>query len=198
MGNINEKLAKIQQELKVHKAQKNTFGNYNYRSLEDIQEALKPLISENKVALVISDQIKLIGDRYYVEATASLIDCEKEDSEISVTAYARESAVKKGMDESQITGASSSYARKYALNGLFAIDDTKDADSMDNSDQGASTSFNKTKYEGFGKVIKKWVDDSKLDPSWILSYKEAYKKKDANECDKIMNEAKSKTGGDSA
>lgn len=125
-------LNKIQKELKAPKGQRNSFGNYNYRSCEDIVEAVKPLLG--KATLTIADEIIHIGDRYYVKATATLSEGEKS---ISVSAFARESEDKKGMDSAQITGATSSYARKYALNGLFAIDDTKDADSMDNRATGS-------------------------------------------------------------
>lgn len=121
-------LNKIQKELKAPKNQRNTFGNYNYRSCEDILEAVKPLLGT--ATLIISDEMVVIGERYYIKAIATLTDGDKS---ISATAYAREPQVKKGMDEAQITGATSSYARKYALNGLFLIDDTKDADTMDNS-----------------------------------------------------------------
>jgi len=126
---IIEKLNKIQKQLKAPKSQCNDFGHYNYRNCEDILEAIKPLL-DNETILIITDEIVMIGDRHYVKATAKL-SCDKE--EIIGVAFAREALVKKGMDESQITGASSSYARKYALNGLFLIDDTKDADSKDNS-----------------------------------------------------------------
>ena len=132
MGNIVTKLAAIQQSLNAPKNNFNKFGGYSYRSCEDILEAVKPLLKENKCVLVITDEIKYVGDRYYIEATATLYDCEKEDS-ISNTALAREADEKKGMDTSQVTGSTSSYARKYALNGLFCIDDVKDADTMDNS-----------------------------------------------------------------
>jgi hypothetical protein len=122
-----EKLAQIQRELKAPKGQLNEFGGFNYRSCEDILTAVKPLLGD--ATLIISDEIVLIGDRYYVRATVIL----KQGKEIeSAIAFARETATKKGMDEAQITGAASSYARKYALNGLFAIDDTKDLDSSDN------------------------------------------------------------------
>lgn len=124
---IYEKLKVIQTKLKAPKSQYNNFGKYNYRSLEDITEAVKPLLDEVGVTLIISDEIIQIGDRYYVKATAEFWDI-SEPSVIIVKAFARESETKKGMDESQITGATSSYARKYALNGLFAIDDTKDTD----------------------------------------------------------------------
>lgn len=120
-------LSKIQKELKAPKGQMNTFGKYKYRSCEDILEAVKPLLGE--AVLTISDEIILIGERHYVKATATLT---QDTASISVSAFAREALVKKGMDESQITGAASSYARKYALNGLFCIDDTKDADTQDN------------------------------------------------------------------
>jgi len=125
--NIKEKLVKIQSELKAPKGQFNKFGNYAYRSCEDILTAFKPLGVKHNVALYISDNIKLIGDRYYVEATATLLDSESDET-IDVSAYAREEENKKGQDSSQTTGSTSSYARKYALNGLFAIDDTKDSD----------------------------------------------------------------------
>lgn len=126
--NIYEKLIEIQKELKAPKGQRNNFGNYNYRSCEDILEAVKPICYANKTALLLTDTVKSIDGRFYVEATAKLINVEQPSEEIVVTASARESEVKKGMDDSQITGATSSYARKYALNGLFNIDDTKDAD----------------------------------------------------------------------
>lgn len=118
----------IQNELKAPKSQFNKFGNYKYRNTEDILEALKPLLSSHKAIINVSDEIELIGDRYYVKATARLIDVEEGNQEIKSTAYARESLERKGMDLSQLTGSTSSYARKYALNGLFAIDDTKDSD----------------------------------------------------------------------
>lgn len=131
---IRAKLAKIQQALNVPKSNYNEFGKYKYRSCEDILEAVKPLLNENKTALLLNDELVLEGGRFYVKATATLIDTESEES-ISNTAYAREDEVKKGMDGSQITGACSSYARKYALNGLFLIDDVKDADTMDNREK---------------------------------------------------------------
>lgn len=123
-----EILKKIQKELKAPKNQYNAFGKYKYRSCEDILEAVKPLL--NNATLVINDEMVVIGERYYIKATATLTEADKS---ISATAYAREPEEKKGMDSAQITGATSSYARKYALNGLFLIDDTKDADTMDNS-----------------------------------------------------------------
>lgn len=125
---IYDKLLNIQQKLNAPKNQRNNFGNYNYRSCEDILEAVKPLLKENKCILKLTDEIVLKGDRYYIESTAMLTDIETGEKESS-KGQAREEENKKGMDGSQITGASSSYARKYALNGLFCIDDNKDSDS---------------------------------------------------------------------
>lgn len=124
------KLMLIQASLKAPKNQRNAFGNYNYRSCEDILEAVKPLLYETQTTLTISDDVVEVGGRIYVKATATLKDCESWEVIESVSALARESETKKWMDESQITWASSSYARKYALNGLFCIDDTKDMDAL--------------------------------------------------------------------
>ncbi len=126
--NVYEKLLKVQQELKVPKSQYNLFGKYYYRNCEDIQEAVKPLLKSVDAVLFLNDEIEQIGDRYYVKGIAKFVDCET-GAEITNKAYAREEEEKKGMDASQITGSTSSYARKYALNGLFCIDDNKDADS---------------------------------------------------------------------
>lgn len=131
---IYEKLSKIQEELKAPKGQYNSFGKYKYRSCEDILEAVKPLLIKNKLSMQISDELMQIGDRYYVKASATLLDIE-DNSTMTNTAYAREEEEKKGMDGSQITGTASSYARKYALNGLFLIDDTKDADTDEYQEQ---------------------------------------------------------------
>lgn len=124
---IYKKLAVIQQKLKAPKDQRNDFGKYNYRSAESILEAIKPLLDEQGVAITLNDELVMQGDRYYIKAVVTLIDLEDE-STVSTSAFAREELAKKGMDGSQVTGASSSYARKYALNGLFAIDDNKDSD----------------------------------------------------------------------
>jgi hypothetical protein len=132
---IAEKLLNIQQELKAPKNQRNNFGGYNYRSCEDILEAVKPLLKANNCTLTISDELVNIGTRYYVKATATLTDVEKKEDYFSNIAYAREPEDKKGSDASQITGACSSYARKYALNGLFCIDDVKDADATNTHDK---------------------------------------------------------------
>jgi len=122
---LQESLVAIQSKLKAPKGQFNSFGKYNYRSAEDILEAVKPLLSEHNVVLNMSDRVELIGARYYIVSTAKVI---KGEEEIASEGRAREDESKKGMDGAQVTGTSSSYARKYALNGLFCIDDTKDAD----------------------------------------------------------------------
>lgn len=122
-----KKLTEIQSTLKAPKGNFNNFGKYKYRSCEDILEALKPLLAELSCVVTLSDEIVQIGERYYIKATATLLDCESGETQ-STTAFAREELEKKGMDSSQITGSASSYARKYALNGLFAIDDGVDAD----------------------------------------------------------------------
>lgn len=127
---LTQRVGDIQHKLKAPKGQYNSFGKYNYRSCEDILEGVKPLLKEHNLSLLIDDEIVQIGERYYVKATAKITDGREI---VSATAYAREPDTKKGMDESQITGATSSYARKYALNALLCIDDTKDADTMDNS-----------------------------------------------------------------
>ena len=123
-----EKLVSIQSELKAPKGQWNKFSEYHYRSCEDILEAVKPLLKKHNLYQKISDEVVVIGDRFYIKATVTITDGIKSESS---TAYARESLLKKGMDESQITGATSSYARKYALNAMYGIDDEKDADSKD-------------------------------------------------------------------
>lgn len=134
---IQKKLMEIQKALNVPKGNYNAFGKYKYRSCEDILEAVKPILQKNKTTLILSDSIEFIGDRHYIKATVTLYDLEKDES-ITATAYAREELTKKGMDASQITGCASSYARKYALNGLFCIDDVKDADTMDNRKETAT------------------------------------------------------------
>lgn len=129
--NVYEKLQHVQTGLKAPKNQYNKFGNYYYRNCEDIQEAAKPLLQEVKATLIVGDELVMIGDRYYIKATARFVDCESVEA-VENTAYAREEQEKKGMDVSQVTGSTSSYARKYALNGLFCIDDVKDADNQEN------------------------------------------------------------------
>lgn len=126
--NVYEKLLAIQSELKAPKNQYNSFGNYHYRSCEDILEGVKPLLLKHNLVQKIEDEVVMIGNRYYVKATVTIIDPLGLGGGISVSSFAREEENKKGMDGSQITGSTSSYARKYALNGLYAIDDTKDSD----------------------------------------------------------------------
>lgn len=128
---------KIQQELKAPKNLENKFGGYRYRSAEGILEAVKPLLGKYKCVLTISDDVVAVGNRIYIKATAILTN--KEGKTISTTAFARESESKKGMDDSQLSGSCSSYSRKYALNGLFAIDDTKDADALNTSPEYTQT-----------------------------------------------------------
>lgn len=156
MKALAEKLAKIQRELNAPKSRTNSFGKYQYRSCEDIMSALKPFL--DGVYVKVSDEIVNIGDRYYVKATAVFSDGE---NSISNTALAREADSKKGMDDSQLTGATSSYARKYALGGLFLADDTQDADSHDNSAQGVKS---QAKY-ALDDVAKQWIEFIKSDPS---------------------------------
>lgn len=159
---IYTKLLNVQNELKAPKSQYNSFGKYKYRNCEDILEAVKPLCLKEGVTLILSDTIELIGERYYVKATATLFD---ETENMSVSAYAREDETQKGMASSQITGATSSYARKYALNGLFNIDDTKDSDSMDNQDKGNSKPLKpETNAEEKTRVAaeNKLIDSSKV------------------------------------
>lgn len=136
---VHEKLACIQQALKAPKDQFNSFGNYKYRSCESILEAVKPLLKETKTVLTLTDRIEAIGGRVYICATATLADATSADF-FSVSAYAREEEAKKGMDASQVTGAASSYARKYALNGLFCIDDNKDSDATNTHGKGENPS----------------------------------------------------------
>lgn len=165
-----ESLIKIQSELVAPKDLYNKFGNYNYRSAESILEAVKPLLSKYGAELTISDDVVLVGDRVYVKATVSITDGKETRT---VTAFAREPSEKKGMDSSQITGATSSYARKYALNGLFLIDDSKDADTEENknesdnrakqeNDSGSNTHKPKVQRPNYSKeqleIMKGWTD----------------------------------------
>lgn len=140
---IYEKLIKVQTLLKAPKSQYNKFGKYNYRSCEDILEAVKPILEEVGLTLLITDTIEIIANRYYVKAECTLIDTE-DGSNLKTTAYAREAEEKKGMDVAQVTGATSTYARKYALNGLFLIDDTKDDDFLNNGEQCKNTNETKS------------------------------------------------------
>lgn len=190
--NILEKLSIVQNELKAPKGQKNNFGNYNYRSAEDILEAVKPLLKTNRLSLILSDDLVVLGnnnpisytetyydkdlkrentrmivncgERYYIKATATLYDLDS-DKTISNTAFAREEETKKGMDGSQITGTASSYARKYALNGLFNIDDTKDADTDEYQKQTTKNETTKKvslATESQIKIIKEKLNEEQI------------------------------------
>ena len=141
--NTYEKLQYVQQRLKAPKSQFNSFGKYHYRNCEDILEAVKPINNEIGAAITLCDELVQIGDRYYIKATATFINCSSGEK-IETHAFAREEENKKGMDSSQVTGATSSYARKYALNGLLNIDDTKDSDST-NTGEGTKTTTKQEK-----------------------------------------------------
>ena len=164
-NNVYFKLMKVQSKLKAPKGQYNSFGKYSYRSCEDILEALKPLLAEVEAIVNVSDEVKLIGDRFYVEATAMFLDCETGDS-IVAKAYAREDESKKGMDLAQVTGSVSSYARKYALNGLFAIDDNKDSDATNT--HGKDIKPNMTPVSG--------LSDAQLKRLYAIGNKAGFKK----------------------
>lgn len=187
-------LAQIQSELKAPKGQRNTFGKYNYRSCEDILEAVKPLLKERGLVILITDDIVQIGTRYYVRATATIYD--SEGSYISNSALAREEDVKKGMDASQITGATSSYARKYALNGLLAIDDTKDADAT-NKGQDEPKPAKATAQPAFTDEIKGALAKAQTVQELVETFGRLPQAlRDSNEvkgyCAKLKNELESK------
>ena len=162
--NVYEKLIAIQSELKAPKSQYNNFGKYAYRNCEDILESLKPLLKEHKSTIYISDEIVTVLERFYVKATVTFIDAETGEKIIN-TAYAREEETKKGMDGSQVTGASSSYARKYALNGMFAIDDTKDSDFTNTTVKGDNTGLSEAQIKRLLAIASKVnisADDVKI------------------------------------
>lgn len=157
---INEALMEVQKRLNAPKTQHNSFGNYDYRSCEDILKAVKPLLIENHLLLTLSDEIISVGDRVYIQATAKLsLEYETNNGDtkhewVHVTAYAREEEEKKGMDASQITGAASSYARKYALNGLFCIDDNKDSDYTNTAPKEPTEAKSKSKTDARAESYK--------------------------------------------
>lgn len=158
---IYAKLSVIQQNLIAPKNQYNSFGDYKYRSCEDILEGLKPCLKEVNAAVTISDELVLIGERYYIKATATLFCCESGEK-VSNTAYARETESRPKMDVSQITGSASSYARKYALNGLFCIDDVKDADARDNRQQGTEKQKTESQEEKKAEEQQKQIEKMKI------------------------------------
>lgn len=177
---FRQKLVELQNELYAPKTQFNKFGGYNYRNCEDIYNAVKPLLKKYGMTLTMEDTVKTVGERYYVEATARLTDVKTQTS-ISVTAYAREEDAKKGQDGSQITGASSSYARKYALNGLFLIDDVRDSD---------VTNTHGKVYENDelnNKTYRSWLDKFFEDkPERLAKFLEYYKIKTTDKLDQVM------------
>lgn len=185
MENFMKRVSLIQSELKAPKSQFNKFGGYNYRSCEDILEAAKPLCAKNGIVLTITDGIVQIGDRYYVQATATLHDTESDISLFNI-AYAREAAEKKGMDESQITGTASSYARKYALNGLFCIDDTKDADTEEYRAQAEKKPADLICQQCGKKISPATIGNATYTPAIIA--KQAQKKYGKNLCYDCLSE----------
>lgn len=160
--NVFEKLREVQTKLKVGKNKVNSFGNYNYRSCEDILEAVKPILKDVNATITIDDSIVQVGDRYYVRSCAYFRDCEDQNNFIAADAYARETEDRRGMDPAQVTGATSSYARKYALGGLLLLDDAKDPDTDENKKEADAKA---TKSDKVTKIKKsdKNVDASDLD-----------------------------------
>lgn len=151
---IYQKLANVQSKLKCQKSQYNSFGKYHYRSCEDILEGAKPLCIENGLVLTMTDKPLMVGTRIYIEATATVTDVADPAQTIVTTAYAREDENKKGMDDSQLTGCASSYARKYALNGLFCIDDAKDSDANEMRSQTQYSSKQQSQGKSYGQQQK--------------------------------------------
>lgn len=173
MGELAKKLGEVQYKLKAPKGQTNNFGHYNYRSCEDILEAVKPLLHESGLTLTLSDDVIAVANRVYVKATATVTDGTES---VSNTAFAREAESKKGMDDSQVTGTASSYARKYALNGLFCIDDTKDADTEEYQRRSQQRQQQPPQRPimctGCGKQIKPWklADGRVMPPDAVARY----------------------------
>lgn len=164
-------LGKIQAELKAPKNQFNNFGGYNYRSAEDILEAVKPLLTKHKAVLLIDDEVLNVGAKNYIKASATII-CIETGSQLTATGLAAEEVSKKGMDAAQLTGSTSSYARKYALNGLFSIDDAKDADATNKHEKGDSKQPSNTNAGTTSDDDKKWLNKTKKDsdeltPEWV-------------------------------
>lgn len=163
---IYEELSKVQKELKAPKKQYNSFGKYYYRNVDDILEAVKTITA---CSVLLTDEVMLIGDRFYIKATASLVD--SEGNTVSATGYARESETKKGMDDAQVTGATSSYARKYALNALFSIDDTQEIDAQDNTAKAAApkkTTVSTPSNIDYKATLESSVDLQQLIANWQL------------------------------
>ena len=169
---IYEQLSNVQHELKCNKSLYNSFGKYSYRSTELIMEAVKPLLFENDLCLIITDSVELIGDRFYIKATATIYN--KEGEQISTTAYAREEEGKKGMDASQVTGSTSSYARKYALNGLLAIDDTKDADATNTHGVTSDSKVTSTNSKANNITNTYKLTEGQIKRLYAIGYKKGY------------------------
>lgn len=177
---LREKLSCIQQDMKAPKNLRNTFGNYNYRNAEDILEAFKPFEKKYKVSLTLSDKVEVVNDRIYITAIARLLDCESNEDMI-VSASAREAAEKKGMDAAQVTGATSSYARKYALNGLFLLDDTKDPDTDEYEKESQSRSEGQKKAFAKGKQAEQEQKDDVVSDKDLAVLRETFKSKGIDE-----------------
>ena len=171
--NVYMKLVEVQSKLKAPKSQFNKFGNYAYRNCEDILEALKPLLNEVKAIINISDDVVLVGERYYIKATVKFI-CAESGEVIEASAMAREEENKKGMDSSQLTGSTSSYARKYALNGLFAIDDTKDSDTTNTHNKDTSKASNNNEVISEAQVKRLFVLAKGKDTDKVKSVVDKY------------------------
>ena len=167
-NNIYKKLMLVQSKLKAPKNQYNSFGKYSYRSCEDILEGLKPLLNEVEAIITLNDEVVNIGERFYIKAIATFIDIATGEK-VEVSALAREDETKKGMDLAQVTGSVSSYARKYALNGLFAIDDTKDSDSTNKHDKDKSS--NVTNLNTENKWTNAKLTDSQIKRLYAIAYK---------------------------
>ena len=191
-NNVYIKLVNIQSTLKAPKSQFNSFGKYNYRSCEDILEGLKPILKEEKALVILDDNIVQIGNRFYVEATATLIDAETGEK-VSTKALAREDETKKGMDLAQVTGSVSSYARKYALNGLFCIDDTKDSDATNkNGNEQKKKEVNESELNtlySLGESIEK--DKNRVDSEVYKKFGKLAVDLTKQEYEKVLNGYKS-------
>ena len=188
---FNEKIREVQTQIKAPKNLYNSFGKYKYRNAEGILEAVKPYLSGYNLCLTLSDEIVQVGERYYVRATATIYDGMGSGS-MSVSAYAREAVAKKGMDDSQITGTASSYARKYALNGLFLLDDTKDADTDENRIERENRQAEKTISKTEAKALYAMLQNRGIDVNDFMAEKNIQKLSDLSpeEYAKAMRELK--------
>ena len=189
MEELVKKIAKIQQELKAPKNQRNNFGGYNYRSCEDILEAVKPLLGS--LILTINDEVVEVGGRIYVKATATITDGK---NSVSNSAFARESESRKGMDDSQITGATSSYARKYALNGLLCIDDTKDADATNTHGRDEPTPAEKARATREENKAREddLADKARKTIEWIKNLNRDMTKEESLKVEMLLNQMSTK------